>query len=263
MALSMAPLHAAPVLGVEVGTPFPLVARGRRPAGADRERDRQRGRGHHPRQPGQGPNGLRGLGADDVIDGGGGFTLDGLAADGTDTPYDIEPLRFGDGSVTLADGDPLFDGWACMKGNPDVLASGLEALQHFNAYGWREGRDPNAFFDTADYLAANPDVRAAGVNPLDHYRVSGWREGRDPSAYLTAHPDVQRAGVEPLGHYRARQRPGLEGRARPEREVRHHRLPRCLCRCGTGGDEPAGPLAAVRAGGRAVTFGDGVLDPFP
>ena len=49
------------------------------------------------------------------------------------------------------------------------------------------------------YLAAYADVAAAGINPLDHYHQFGWREGRDPSVdfdtdvYLAHHPDVAAA----------------------------------------------------------------------
>ena len=48
----------------------------------------------------------------------------------------------------------------------------------FVMFGWSEGRDASASFDTLGYLAANPDVAAAGVNPLDHYLISGIYEGR-------------------------------------------------------------------------------------
>jgi len=93
--------------------------------------------------------------------------------------------------------------------NPDVAAAGVDPYQHFQIFGWREGRDPNALFDTAGYLAAYQDVAAAGVNPLDHYNAFGWHEGRDPSvgfdtaSYLAAYPDVATAGVNPLEHYLA------------------------------------------------------------
>ena len=66
--------------------------------------------------------------------------------------------------------------------NPDVAAAHVDPLQHFRTFGWKEGRDPNALFDTSGYLAAYADVKAAGINPLDHYNTFGWREGRDPSA---------------------------------------------------------------------------------
>ncbi|OAS26666.1 hypothetical protein [Methylobacterium platani] len=91
--------------------------------------------------------------------------------------------------------------------NPDVRAAGVDAEQHYDRYGWREGRDPDAFFSTNGYRAANPDVRAADVNPLQHFDQAGWREGRDPSAafdtglYLKNNPDVAAAGIDPLAHY--------------------------------------------------------------
>jgi serralysin len=91
--------------------------------------------------------------------------------------------------------------------NPDVAAAGVDPLQHFLQNGWKEGRNPNPWFDTAGYLAQYGDVAAAGVNPLLHYEQSGWTEGRDPSAsfdtlgYLAANPDVAAAHVNPLDHF--------------------------------------------------------------
>lgn len=45
-------------------------------------------------------------------------------------------------------------------------------------------RNPDTFFDTADYLRNNPDVVAAGINPLDHFLRSGIAAGR------SAHRDL-------------------------------------------------------------------------
>jgi hypothetical protein len=102
---------------------------------------------------------------------------------------------------------PLFDAGFYLRQNADVAAAGVDAQQHYEAFGWREGRDPNAAFDAAFYLGANPDVAAAGIDPLLHYETFGWREGRDPdavfdsSAYLGTNTDVAAAGMEPLLHY--------------------------------------------------------------
>ncbi|MBR0655286.1 hypothetical protein [Plastoroseomonas arctica] len=93
--------------------------------------------------------------------------------------------------------------------NPDVLAAGIDAKTHYDNYGRFEGRNPDAYFDTAGYLGTYRDVAAAGMNPLDHYLIYGWREGRDPSAkfdgdaYLAANPDVAAAGMNPLVHFLA------------------------------------------------------------
>ena len=83
---------------------------------------------------------------------------------------------------------------------------GVDPLQHFREFGWREGRNPSSRFDTEGYLAHYDDVAAAGVNPLEHYMQFGWKEGRDPSTvfdtlgYLAANPDVAAAGINPLEH---------------------------------------------------------------
>ncbi|WP_157085417.1 calcium-binding protein [Methylobacterium sp. Leaf99] len=78
------------------------------------------------------------------------------------------------------------------------------AQQHFEQSGFREGRNPNAVFDTRGYLSTYADV---GGNPLTHYDLYGFKEGRDPSkgfdssAYLNAYADVRVAGVDPMQHY--------------------------------------------------------------
>ncbi|WP_232629448.1 hypothetical protein [Methylobacterium sp. Leaf118] len=91
--------------------------------------------------------------------------------------------------------------------NDDVRAAGIDPEAHYSLFGWREGRDPNAFFSTTGYRAANPDVAGSGSDPLAQYHATGWREGRDPSAafdtqlYLLRNPDVAAAGIDPLAHY--------------------------------------------------------------
>ena len=133
---------------------------------------------------------LRGFGGDDVLTGAGGNdTLDGgtgddtavfsqglgsysvrdlgyrievSGPDGTDTLTSIEHLRFADGTVHVDDGSMLFDTLFYMRNNLDVFHSGANAFQHFNSFGWHEGRNPNEFFDAQWYLMVNPDVRAIG-----------------------------------------------------------------------------------------------------
>jgi hypothetical protein len=137
---------------------------------------------------------------------------------GTDLLYNIDNLQFTDGVITLAHPaseaidatgfDVRFyeskyaDIAAAVKADPK-----FDPLAHYLNFGWKEGRDPNAFFNTTYYLTANPDVAAAGVNPLLQYDGSGWKEGRNPSAsfngvaYLAANPDVAAAGINPMQHY--------------------------------------------------------------
>lgn len=126
------------------------------------------------------------------------------AIDATRIGTGVNLLRlYGD----LSDRSPLVSDAFYGITNPDVLRAGIDAERHYDGFGWREGRDPNAFFATNGYLAANPDVDGAGVNPVRHYDTFGWREGRDASVgfdttlYLQNNPDVAAAGVDPLVHY--------------------------------------------------------------
>jgi hypothetical protein len=119
----------------------------------------------------------------------------------------FEVFKFTDGTVHTDDGSPLIDDLFYYAKNHDVWAAHVDADSHYNTFGWREGRDPDAFFSTNIYLSANSDVKAAGVNPLVHFDIFGWHEGRvpsinfDPAQYLAANPDVATANVDPLQHY--------------------------------------------------------------
>lgn len=52
------------------------------------------------------------------------------------------------------------------------------SLYHFIKYGWKQGQNPNSFFNTAFYLNQNSDVARLGINPLLHYILYGKKEGR-------------------------------------------------------------------------------------
>lgn len=91
-----------------------------------------------------------------------------------------------------------------LNNNPDVadaVKAGdfSSAQEHWEQFGAKEERNPNAYFNTQAYLAANPDVADDDINPLTHYLMFGADEGRSPSAsfdteeYLTANPDVAKA----------------------------------------------------------------------
>ena len=89
-----------------------------------------------------------------------------------------------DSDLALLRQSGLFDTAWFNERNLDLLAAGLDPLQHFHLYGWREGRLPNAYFDTAWYLKYNKDVAACGLDPLLHYLQYGEAEGRRPIAYF-------------------------------------------------------------------------------
>ena len=61
--------------------------------------------------------------------------------------------------------------------NPD-LDTDADHFAHFMAIGWRERRDPAAWFSVEHYLMSHGDVAAADQNPFVHYVLWGCREGR-------------------------------------------------------------------------------------
>ncbi len=99
--------------------------------------------------------------------------------------------------------------------NADVRAASLNPADHYASFGWKEGRDPHAHFDTKYYLTMNKDVAASGMNPLEHYNNFGLQEGRktadaivsvdskgfDAGFYLLNNADVARSGQDATQHY--------------------------------------------------------------
>ena len=132
-------------------------------------------------------------------------TIDGLTSHTVLTGFEV--FKFTDGTVNNADGDRLVDDLYYYSSYHDVWNAHADAGTHFHSAGWKEGRNPDAFFQTGFYLSTNPDVKAANIDPLTHFDQSGWKEGRapsvnfDPAAYLAANPDVKAAGIDPLAHF--------------------------------------------------------------
>src|SRR5204863_310300 len=111
---------------------------------------------------GDGNDILNGGGGNDTLDGGAGndtavfagtlashsidfvhLTLTG-PGDGTDTARNIENFQFADGTV-VQDGNITVDDLFYSLRNPDVWAAGVDPDAHYANFGWKEGRDPNAF----------------------------------------------------------------------------------------------------------------------
>ncbi|MET0709194.1 MAG: calcium-binding protein, partial [Tardiphaga sp.] len=64
----------------------------------------------------------------------------------------------------------------------DVATANVNPLDHYHDYGFKEGRDPSANFDSKAYLASYADVKAAGIDPMEHYLQYGALEGRSAFA---------------------------------------------------------------------------------
>lgn len=99
-----------------------------------------------------------------------------------------------------------------LRHNPDVAEAGIDPIEHFAQYGWREGRDPALSFSVSYYLEANPDVRDLKLNPFWHYIIAGKAEGR-----LASHPGGYRA--ETLIQTRPLEETVKAWRSRPQPET--------------------------------------------
>ncbi|MFD2224385.1 right-handed parallel beta-helix repeat-containing protein, partial [Microvirga arabica] len=72
-------------------------------------------------------------------------------------------FQFSDGTVSEDDGNASVSDLFYYAQNVDVWHAGIDADAHYATFGWQEGRNPNAFFNTNAYLSANQDVDAANI----------------------------------------------------------------------------------------------------
>lgn len=87
----------------------------------------------------------------------------------------------------------------------DLTGSDVCPVEHYVLFGWKEGRNPNAFFDTNWFISKYQ--LEGNVCPLLYY-IDNWKaEALLPSPkfdaidYVETHSDVREAGIEPLSHY--------------------------------------------------------------
>ena len=113
--------------------------------------------------------------------------------------------------------------------------------------------DGNALFDALYYLSRNPDVFHAGVDPLDHFNSFGWQEGRDPNACsilgISRGQQGRRGAVQPA---RSLSSARLARRTRSVGQFRHHPLSAPQSRRGGGRRRSARALSRSSVGARAA-----------
>ncbi len=82
----------------------------------------------------------------------------------------------------------LFDAHYYRTSNPDLdaVSNDTDLYNHYLAYGEKEGRFPNKFFDPMWYCQQNQDVHLSGVSALYHYVRWGAIELRDPAPTFDA-----------------------------------------------------------------------------
>ncbi|AVO39209.1 hypothetical protein [Pukyongiella litopenaei] len=77
----------------------------------------------------------------------------------------VRPASRGDRALV----GPQFDPEFYLHSYPDVAEAGMDPLDHYLRYGWRDGRRPNTWFDPQVWLRARPDLVVSGGHPFVHY----------------------------------------------------------------------------------------------
>lgn len=102
-------------------------------------------------------------------------------------------------------GSGIFDPEWYLSSNPDVAEAGMDPISHFCACGYKEGRKPNFYFDTATYFDRISIEDASVSNPLVHYILIGEKAGINPAIYFDVawYADNHNLinGQSPLAHY--------------------------------------------------------------
>jgi len=100
--------------------------------------------------------------------------------------------------------------------NPDIAEDGVDPIEHYFSFGWKEGRDPASWFSTKYYLSVNPDVVRAKINPFWHYVNHGRKEGRLPKKVV----DQRRALLAQLSPPEFKNRSPAKARTVGEKTLR-------------------------------------------
>lgn len=100
----------------------------------------------------------------------------------------------------------LFDEKYYLERYEDIKRRNNDALRHFVRHGYKEGRNPNPFFDTK-YYREKYLKGDKSINPLHHYLTSAsalhckTSDFFDGAYYLQKYPDVLKSGMIPLIHF--------------------------------------------------------------
>ena len=156
----------------------------------------------------------------------------------------------------------LFDEEWYLATYPDVKAAGVDALSHFCAYGWKEGRKPNFYFDAKWYCRNYPETHTNGRNPLCEYMTRGEKQDAWPSPlFNTGWYRVQHGlsvDESPLRHYLLRRTSGLVSPV-PDFDVLQSRRPEIF---GLGNDPFENAFSEINVIGKPAEEARDEVDRF-
>ena len=94
--------------------------------------------------------------------------------------YSIRPPRYSvrTSRYNVVRSSIFFDKNFYLGSNADVRALAFDPAVHYLLFGSKEGRDPGPQFSETGYRALYPDVDASPLSALEHYESYGRKEGR-------------------------------------------------------------------------------------
>jgi len=95
----------------------------------------------------------------------------------------LSPDQFGEEERVVRQAGLVDEPWY-LKKYRDIDEANVDPLLHFCVFGWREGRQPNFYFDAQWYCTSYPQFSTNGRNPLFDYITRGEREDACPSIHF-------------------------------------------------------------------------------
>ena len=110
----------------------------------------------------------------------------------------------------------LFDERYYLTTYEDVRKADIDPIKHYIKYGWKEGRNPSAIFDTNKYIQENNISENSRYSPLFHQIKSLSNKEKniaseyntikksylfDKKYYLKTCPDIKNANIDPIEHF--------------------------------------------------------------
>ncbi|WP_137168125.1 rhamnosyltransferase WsaF family glycosyltransferase [Salinimonas lutimaris] len=97
----------------------------------------------------------------------------------------------------------LFNKEFYLEQNRDVAQAGIDPFEHYLNFGFKEGRNPNPYFDSKWY--SNEYRLANDENPLLHYLSKGWKQNNKTIGWfdISEYRKIANLNIEvdPLEHF--------------------------------------------------------------
>lgn len=88
--------------------------------------------------------------------------------------------------ILSSEQEPIYFDAGYLSEQSGIGVAASEAASYYRREAWRNGLNPNRYFDTRWYAWQNPDWQEAAETPFDHYLLVGRHQLRDPTYLVDA-----------------------------------------------------------------------------